>query len=271
MPFVLAMIVALAGAGTAPVQAEENEKLAQILDELARGLESEQQDAAIRRAFTTALDREPTDTELRRYRTIMHEDHWSEQDVLDDLRSRGDYQRHSTPGAGVDPDRVIRRAYEDVLNREPDGNGLRHYRTLMVDQGWTEQDVRQDLRKSTEHMNQGQDSAERIVRRAYRDILGREPDYNGLVHYRNLVMHQGWDQHDVERDILMSPEYRQKNAMARDNAVKIVNRAYRSILNREPDPTGLEHYVDKVLRQHWSEDNVASDLRHSDEYRKKHR
>ncbi len=267
---IVAAVVMLAGVGSTPARAE-NEKLQEVLEALANSLEAEQQDQAIKKAFDQVLDREPTDTELRRYRTLMHEEHWSEEDVLADLSSRSDYHRHSQPNTNVDPDRVTRRAYEDILDREPDKEGLRHYRELMIDKGWTEQDVRQDLRKSSEHTGQSQDSAERIVRRAYKDLLGREPDYNGLVEYRNQVMHHGWDEHDVRMAIQKSPEYRQKTALARENAEQIVDRAYRSILNRKPDPEGRETYVQKVMQDHWSEADVARDLRHSDEYRNKHR
>ena len=118
---------------------------------------------------------------MRRYRGLMTDDHWSEDDVREDLKSRGDYRKYSSTSRDVDPDRVIRRAYEDILHREPDQEGLRHYRTEMIDNGWTEQDVRQALRKSTEHDSVSQSSADRIVKRAYQDILGRDPDYNGLV------------------------------------------------------------------------------------------
>ena len=48
------------------------------------------------------------------------------------------------------PDQIIKRAYEDVLNREPDPEGLRVYRRHIVDDGWTEQQVRQSLRASPE-------------------------------------------------------------------------------------------------------------------------
>jgi TorA maturation chaperone TorD len=226
------------------------------------------QDAAIRRAFDDVLHREPTSSEMRRYRNLMTEEHWGEADVRDDLRSRGDYRSYASSDRSVDPDRVIRRAYEDILQREPDAEGLRHYRTQMTDKGWTEQDVRQALRKSEEHAGIDQASADRIVRRAYQDILGREPDFNGLAEYRNQVLHHGWDEHDVREALKRSPEYRQKNTITRDKAVEIVNRAYRSVLGRDADP-GAEGYIQRVLRDHWSEADVARELRHSDEYRKK--
>ena len=51
----------------------------------------------------------------------------------------------------MDPDRVVRRAYEAILHREPDTEGLRNYRRLMIDEGWTEHDVREAPRNSPEY------------------------------------------------------------------------------------------------------------------------
>jgi TorA maturation chaperone TorD len=228
------------------------------------------QDAAIRRAFDDVLRREPTNSEMRRYRNLMTEEHWSERDIREDLRSRSDYRRHSSSSPDVDPDKVIRRAYEDILNRDPDPEGLRNYRRQMIDNGWTEQDVRQALRKSAEHSTVSQSSADRIIRRAYQDILGREPDFNGLVDARNQIMYHGWDEHDVREALRRSPEFRQKNTMTREKAQQIVNRAYQSILGRDPDPAA-EGYIQKVLQEHWSEADVARELRNSDEYRNRQR
>jgi TorA maturation chaperone TorD len=226
------------------------------------------QDAVIGRAFRDVLHRAPSTSELRRYRGLMMDEHWGEDDIRDDLKSRSDYRGYSPSSRDVDPDKVIRRAYEDILHRAPDAEGLRHYRTEMIDNGWTEQDVRQALRKSTEHDAVKDSSADRIVKRAYQDILGRDPDYNGLVQYRKRIVNEGWDEHDVREALRDSPEYRQKNTMTREKAEQVVARAYRSVLGREPDPAA-EAYVQKVLRDHWTEADVARELRHSDEYRNK--
>ena len=229
---------------------------------------SSQQDKAIIRAFEDVLDRQPTDRELRRYRDLMYDEHWTERDVRDDLRNRSDYSRNSQRKV-QDPDRVVRRAYQDILHREPDAEGLRLYRSRMIDQNWTEQDVREALRKSPEYSQRSSESADKIVRRAYQDVLGREPDTNGLYTYRNKVLNQGWDEQDVSAALRKSPEYRQKNAMTREQAEEVVRRAYESVLGREPD-AGSRGYVDHVLRDHWSEADVARELRNSDEYRSKH-
>jgi hypothetical protein len=136
-------------------------------------------------------------------------------DRLSSLRVRGERGRGShARGGGGDPDRIVRRAYEDILDREPDTAGLRLYRSRIIDDGWSEQDVREALRKS--------------------------------------------------------PEYRQKTTMTRPKAEEIVRRAYLSVLGREPDP-GSRTYVDRVLRDKWSEQDVARELRKSAEYRSKHR
>ena len=256
---------------SAPARAQESDDnaLANLLNGIAKSLEASQDDKAIKKAFDEVLDREPSDRELRRYRVMMDEEHWTERDVRDDLRERSDYRRHSEH-AHEDPDRVVRRAYEDILHREPDAQGLRLYRSRMIDDDWTEQEVREALRQSPEHASRSRESADKIIRRAYEDVLGREPDGNGLASYRSKVMDQGWDEHDVREALKRSPEYRQKSQISRPQAEAIVRRAYLSTLAREPD-AGSGGYVNRVLKDHWSEQDVARELRNSDEYRNKHR
>lgn len=228
----------------------------------------QQQDTIIKRAFQDILKREPTGSELRRYRSLMTDDGWNESDVRSDVRSRRNANANLSR-SDADPDRVIRRAYQDILHREPDQQGLRNYRIKMLDNGWTEEDVRQAIRKSPEHDNVKQDSADRIVRRAYEDILEREPDSRGLAQYRNEILTNGWTERQVRDALMKSPEYRGKNAMTREKAEGIVNRAYRSVLGRDADAGGMEGYVQRVLRDKWTEADVARELRKSDEYRNK--
>jgi hypothetical protein len=58
--------------------------------------------------------------------------------------------------------------------------------------------------------------------------------------------------------------------LSRQRATEIVRHAYQAVLNREPDPAA-QGYVDRVMREGWSEEDVARELRRSPEYRQAHR
>lgn len=107
--------------------------------------------------------------------------------------------------AKADPDGIIKRAYLDLLGREPDPAGARDYRSLIIDQGWTETMVRDNIRRSDEFRHEG---ADRIVRRAYRDVLGREADPDGLRLYCGKVLDKNWTEGDVRDALRKSDEYR---------------------------------------------------------------
>jgi hypothetical protein len=53
--------------------------------------------------------------------------------------------------------------------------------------------------------------AEHIVRRAYREILGREADRSGLHQYTRSMVEDGWSEEDVRRSLRSSDEYRRKH------------------------------------------------------------
>ena len=119
-------------------------------------------------------------------------------------------------GSSGDPDRIIRRAYQDLLNREPDQNGLREYRRRMIDDGWSEAQVREALRRSPEFRQQNmmtREKAEDIVRRAYQSVLGRDPD-PAARSWVDEVMRNRLTQQDIERELRRSPEYPQPQAAA---------------------------------------------------------
>ena len=235
------------------------------------------EEAAITRAFRSVLNREPTSSELRRYLTLMEENNWTEADVRRDLSSRTDYQRYSTNRRGMRPEAIVRRAYQDILGRDPDPEGMRTYRSNIIDRGWSEQDVREALRNSPEYASGGARtaSADRIIRRAYQDILGREPDPSGLETYRRNIIERGWDEQDVRAALRHSQERREvvrgQRTLSDAEASDIVRRAYLSVLNREPDANGMRDYKARILNDRWTEQQVVNALRNSDEYRSKHR
>lgn len=104
----------------------------------------------------------------------------------------------------VDVDVVIKRSYHDLLGREPDPQGLRYYHGAMIDQGWTERMVRDHLRRGDEFRREGVD---RVIRRAYQDLLGREPDESGLRSNRQKMLENDWSEVEVRDNLRRSPEY----------------------------------------------------------------
>ena len=138
----------------------------------------------------------------------LKDDGWN--DRVSSFRVGGSSYSGGGRGGGQDPDRIVRRAYQDVLQREPDQQGLRLYRSRIIDDGWTEQQVREALRSSPEYRELSTMTpakAQEIVRRAYLAVLKREPDA-GSQGYVNRVFREHWTQDDVERELRKSPEYR---------------------------------------------------------------
>ena len=110
---------------------------------------------------------------------------------------------------GEDPDRIVKRAYQDVLGRDPDQDGLRQYRSRIIDDGWSEEQVRNSIRNSPEFQTVRRRRAEDVVRAAYRAVLNRDPDSGGESYIQN-VLRDNWSQQDVERALRNSPEFRNR-------------------------------------------------------------
>ncbi len=104
----------------------------------------------------------------------------------------------------VDP--VIRRAYLDILLREPDASGLRSYRSRMIEDGWTEARVRAELRETREYRS----VVERLITKAYRELLGRAPDPAGRRMFTERMLRDGWTEEDVRNAIRKDDEYRRR-------------------------------------------------------------
>lgn len=154
-------------------------------------------------------------------------------------------------------DIVIEQVYRDVLNHEPDQAGRRHYREKLMRDGWSDHELFEDLRRSPEARALNPDA---VITAIYRDALGREPDENGLGHYRKL-WRDGWTPGRIREDLERSGE-------GRDRAIRLaITRAYRETLRRDPDAQGLANY-DRLMRDKgWTEEQIRASLRESAEYR----
>jgi hypothetical protein len=165
--------------------------------------------AVVNRSFQSVLHRQPRAYEMRRYVKLMNDYGWTEQDVRKNLAGRSDYRRYSADPS-LDVDGIVTRAFEDILGRRPDAASMQSQRTRMTRQGWSERDVRENLRQRPEYRSSTarNTSADRIITRAYQDILKREPDPSGMATYRRAIIEDGWDEQDLRQVLQNSQERR---------------------------------------------------------------
>ena len=161
----------------------------------------------------------------------------------------------------------MRAYYLDYLGREPDPIGKRHYLTYLLEGGWSEEQLREAIRRSPEFRSRDVDA---IIRREYREVFHREPDASGLNTYRK-ALGRGMTISQMRGDLMNSREGADQRARnAEKHARDAVTRAYREFLKREPDPEGLANYTKLMLQQGLTESDLRETFRRSDEYRKVH-
>ena len=84
------------------------------------------------------------------------------------------------------------------------------------------------------------------------------------------LVNEGWSERDVRSDLQKSPERRMTGGISKEQADQMVRRAYQSVLGRDPDTSGSNLYIQRIMQNRWSENDVANELRKSPEYRQKH-
>lgn len=156
-------------------------------------------DLIVQRAFREVLDRAPDPEGLRTYRQRLMFEGWSEREVIEQLQ-------RSPEARAVSADTAIAKAYREVLGREPDASGLAHYRAKWRE-GWTQGQIRDDLRRSSESRNT---QYRVVIARAYRDLLGREPDAAGYANYERLMRERNYTERDIRAALMDSDEYRRR-------------------------------------------------------------
>lgn len=172
-----------------------------IIQEVRPRLDRRTADVIVQRAYREVLNR-PADPEgLRTYRDRLMHEGWTERQVIQGLQ-------RSSEARAVNADEAIAKAYREVLGREPDANGLAHYRSKWRE-GWTQGQIRDDLRRSHE----GRDSYIRTtITKAYREVLGREPDPAGYATYEKAMRERGYTERELRAALMSGDEYRQRKA-----------------------------------------------------------
>ena len=101
-------------------------------------------DAAITKSFQDALGRNPSPAELKAFEEKMNQEKWNGKAVTRNLMQSPEYRNHHA-------DVIIKKAFNDLLNRDPNSMELKDLRGKIEDEGWTEKNVRDYVGKSTEY------------------------------------------------------------------------------------------------------------------------
>lgn len=133
----------------------------------------------------------------------------------------------------------VARLYWAYFDRIPDTDGLKHW-IGRTGSGTTLGQVSQAFAGSAEFTAMyGSLSNDDFVRLVYRNVLDREPDAAGLQHWTGRLA-AGVSRGDVMVGFSESPEY---TATLRSK-VRVVL-AYVAMLQRSPDPGGLDHWASR--------------------------
>ena len=208
----------------------------------------------VEEAYREILGRSPGSKELRRGVQRLRYESWTPGRIRGELLNSDEYKEREA-------DHLIDDAYHDLLDRRPDPDERRHYRREIIRNGFTEEDVRREIRKTQEFRVTRPNA---IITAAFMEVLGRKPDLAGCEPFRKLILENGWTKDEFAAHVRKSPEYRSR-------VTELVTAAYREVLEREPDPSGLETYRKAMLERGWSEHDVRDHLRRSDEYKKRTR
>lgn len=170
-----------------------------IVQEVRPAMDRHAAEIIVQRAFREVLNR-PADPEgLRTYRDRLLREGWTEKRIIEQLQ-------RSSEARSINADDAIKRMYREVLGRDPDANGLAHYRAKWKE-GWTQGQIRDDLRRSHEGRNTHIQTA---INKAYRELLGRDPDPAGYVSYERLMREKGMSERELRAAIMSGDEYRQR-------------------------------------------------------------
>jgi hypothetical protein len=143
---------------------------------------------------------------------------------------------------------IVDDVYQQVLERPAD-EASRGLTQALASGQMTVRDVVREVATSPEH-------AERFfwqpaVQNLYRRLLGRDADPEGLQVFTERARTSGLVA--AQRDIMASPEYKQKGHPAAPaelgSAYEVgVRSLYRHLLGRDPDPVGLRDLTQRAMR-----------------------
>ena len=176
--------------------------------------------------------------------------------------------------------KFVKRMYEIVLEREPDGQGLKEWYDTLTAGTNTGADIMNGFFFSNEFQSNNYNNEEYILR-LYRALFGREADSEGMNTWMT-AFDDGVSRRFVCSGFLGSDEYRKMCASygitpgsltlseSRDqnlDVTRFVSHFYKYCLGRNGDPEGLNDWTGGLLEHRFDGAYIASGFIFSDEFR----
>ncbi len=187
----------------------------------------------------------------------------------------------------------ITRCYQVILGRDPDPDGFSGWAYALKSGKITAAGVVGGFMTSSEFLSRNHSNRE-IVDILYRAMLGRAPDPSGLADW-TAALDAGTPISSVIAGFYDSNEFRKISAsygivagtaqnraevyaavpvrstvdIDQDKVRTFLTRCYRTILGREPDENGLNHWLNALLDEKWTILQIIGGFVNSSEFRNK--
>jgi len=198
-------------------------------------------DELINEIYQGLLGRLPDKASLEHYSAKLSKS----QDLGPLLSDVADSNEHWDKLVNARSDELINEIYQGLLGRLPDETSLGHY-SAKLSKSQDLGSILSDVAGSNEHWNKLLKARSgEMVRNMYLGSLGREPEDSAKKHYAGKLI-QTDDFVSVLAEINRSDEqWRRQIAL---HSTDLLNTIYRSLLKRDPDPSGLEEYI-KIISE----------------------
>ena len=164
----------------------------------------------------------------------------------------------------------VNNCYRNILNRDADKEGRRYWVSTLK-MGWSASDVVKYFFKSEEFKKKGF-SDEEFVEKAYKTVLGRNPDSEGKKYWLKELSN-GKSRELVLYEFIFSKEFANfcdkcniTNYSISDQLEAFIERMYVLILNRNSDPKGMEDWKRMLLDKEASATSLVKGFFHSKEF-----
>ena len=187
---------------------------------------------AVTKAYQEILGRDPDPAGLQQHVDLLA----AKKLTLDELRRALFDSAEGGAVRSTAAEEWVTLAYRTILGRDPDESGRQAYVQALLARTLTPEQAAQALRASDE----GVAYAKGVVVALYRELLGREPDAEGLQNFVVGLVKGESSFADVAKALRTSTE-------GQAHAAAVVAKTYREVVGREPDATGAAAWTQALV------------------------